>query len=379
MTFNFDQGVNRRGTSSTKWEKFSPDVLPMWVADMDFAAPDFVISAIRERLDHPILGYTDRPESLNTAFQGWLQRHYGWEVEADWLVWLPGVVTGLNLACRTQIALGDRSKAMIPTPVYHPFLDLGQNSGLVEQRVSMAVLDGRWEMDFDRMRAEIDKQTGSLLICNPQNPTGRCYTTSELGELAHIAERNDLLLVSDEIHCNIILDPGTRHQPIAQVHPEIAQQSISLFAATKIYNIPGVSCAVAVIPNSSIREQYKEARVGLVSGIGPLGFVASEAAFNDTTQWIPELVGYLSGNYDLLREALGKRLAKLDATYLAWIDVSDLGLENPEAHFASHGLGISPGAQFDGSGYIRLNFGCPRATLDEGIARLKAGIDAAQG
>ncbi|MDG2278704.1 MAG: PatB family C-S lyase [Pseudomonadales bacterium] len=378
MTFDFDVGLNRRASSSTKWEKFSSDVLPMWVADMDFAAPDFVIAAIRQRLDHPILGYTDQPESLNVAFQNWLQRHYGWKVEADWLVWLPGVVPGLNLACRAHFGRGQRLKVMIPTPVYHPFLDVAQNSGMVEQRVPMAVSNGRWEMDFDRMQAVLDDQTGALLICNPQNPTGRCYSTGELQKLADFVVRNDLLLVSDEIHCNIILEPGCRHQPVAQIDPEIARHTISLFAATKIYNIPGVSCAVAVIPDPNLREQFKEARAGLVSGIGPLGFVASEAAFNDTGQWIPELVAYLRGNYTVLRESLGERLAKLDATYLAWIDVSDLRIVDSEAHFAAHGLGISPGAQFDGPGYVRLNFGCPRSMLKEGIARLERGIAASR-
>ncbi len=376
MVYDFDAGIDRRGSSSTKWEKFSPDVLPMWVADMDFAAPDVVLSAIRERLEHPVLGYTDKPASLDQALQGWLLRHYGWAVKEEWFVWLPGVVPALNLACRTLSGSGQ--KILIPAPVYHPFLDLGANADLDEIRVPMAVDDGRWAMDLERMQDAVDADTRMLLICNPQNPTGRCYSAAEIQALADFVIRNDLILVSDEIHCNIVLQQGVKHRPVASVCPELEARTISLYAATKVYNIPGVSCAVAVIPNSDLRERFREARVGLVPGIGPLGFVAAEAAFNDQGPWIPELIQYLRGNLELIKAALGGRLCELEGTYLAWIDLRDLAIDDPEVHFARHGLGISPGQQFQGAGYIRLNFGCPRATLREGLARLKTGIEAAK-
>lgn len=376
MGFDFDAGIDRRGSSSTKWEKFDPDVLPMWVADMDFAAPQFILSAIRERLEHPVLGYTDRPLSLDLAFQGWLERHYGWSVEHEWLVWLPGVVPALNLACRTLAGSGQ--KILIPTPVYHPFLALGANAGVGEIRVPMIVDQGHWSMDLERLQDAVDRETRMLLICNPQNPTGRCYSESEIEALADFVIRNDLVLVSDEIHCNIVLKAGVEHRPLATVCPELEARTISLYAASKVYNIPGVSCAVAVIPDDELRARFLDARAGLVSGIGPLGFAAAEAAFNDQGRWIPDLVEYLRGNWGILKQALGSRLCDLEGTYLAWIDVRDLGINDPEAHFARHGLGISPGQQFEGTGYIRLNFGCSQATLREGIERLNLGIAAAK-
>ena len=376
MVYDFDSVIHRDGTSSTKWTKFAPDVLPMWVADMDFAAPAFVLDALRERLEHPVLGYTQRPDSLTAAFQGWLTHHYGWEVDAEWVVWIPGVVPALNLAC--QILPSDRA-IMMPYPVYHPFLALAEHAGVTEQLVPLAVNDRRWTMDFDAMEAAVTDETAMVLICNPQNPTGRCYSETELAELADFVDRHNLLLVSDEIHCNIVLDTDSRHVPIAAAFPELAERTLSMFAATKVYNIPGVGCAATVIPDPQVRERFLAARRGLVPGIGPLGFVASEAAFNDRGPWIDELNEYLRGNLALLSERLGTRVAHLDATYLAWIDVSDLGLEDTEAYFASHGLGISPGAQFGRADHIRLNFGCPRATLAEGIARLETALAAAPG
>ena len=186
--------------------------------------------------------------------------------------------------------------------------------------------------------------------------------------------QHDLFLVIDEIHCNIILDKHSQHIPILKQRPDIADRTISLFAATKTYNIPGISCAAAIIPNASLRERFKWVRGGLVSGIGPLGFVASEAAFRDTSTWIPELNDYLRDNLELIRQQVGDRLQHLQATYLAWLDVRDLNLKDAEAHFAQHGVGINPGGMFAGEGYVRLNFGCPRTTLEEGLRRFTAGL-----
>ena len=166
--FNFDQLVDRRASSSTKWQKFAPDVLPMWVADMDFAAPEFILEEIKARLAHPILGYTDRPDSLNEAFLAWLQTHFEWQIDADWLVWLPGVVPGLNLGCRTLPK--NRRRIMLPTPVYHPFLELAENSDCPETRVPMTVSEGHWSMDISQLEAALLPDTTMLLLCNPQNP-----------------------------------------------------------------------------------------------------------------------------------------------------------------------------------------------------------------
>ncbi len=374
LHYNFDQHFDRSNTSSTKWEKFAAtDALPFWVADMDFAAPDFILQALRDRLEHPILGYTNRPPSLNEAFQKWLEHHFGWRIPEQWIVWLPGVVPGLNLAAQTQ---EPGTSLLIPTPVYYPFFDLARNAGLQELRVAMSVTDGHWQMDWQAMADALLPSTRMIVICNPQNPTGRCFSDTELAELADFVERHDLILVSDEIHCSLILDPACHHSPIAGSCPEIAPRTITLFAATKSYNIPGVGCAAAVIPDAKLRARFRNARAGLMPSIGPLGFIASEVAFSDRSDWLPQLLEYLRSNLEMVQAAVGDRLAPVQATYLAWIDVENLEIEDTEAYFVQHGLGLSPGAQFGAPGHVRFNFGCPKATLQIGLERLRKAIAA---
>ncbi len=343
MPYSFDQVIDRRNTQSTKWEKFDADVLPFWVADMDFAAPELILDALRQRLEHPILGYTSEPASLTEAFQRWLNHHYNWDVPAEWVAWVPGVVPALNLSART---LPTGSEIIIPTPVYHPFLDVAKNAGLQDIQVPMQVnkqpAGDKWQMDFDALADALTPKTRMLMICNPQNPTGRCYDTDELNQLAEFIEKYDLLLVSDEIHCNILLDPSVTHQPLGKLHPALAQRTIHLYAATKVYNIPGISCAAAVIPDHKLRREFMRARAGLLPGIGPLGFLSSEVAFNDRSSWVPDLMAYLRDNLAAVKACVGDRLTPLEATYLAWIKVADLGLKNTEAYFAQHGIGISP-------------------------------------
>ena len=374
--FDFDQPVDRTQSSATKYKKFGPDVLPMWIADMDFATPPSVMQALKERLEHPILGYTDRPDSLMQAFQAWLRHCFDWEVPADWVVWLPGVVPGLNLAAQT---LPRGASLLVPTPVYYPFLDVAANAGLKEVLVELKpnLEDGLWGFDWAAMEAA--KQThkpAMVSFCNPQNPTGRCYSVAELTHLGDFAADLDMVVVSDEIHANIVLDESCQHHPFGKVCPQL--RSISLFAATKTYNIPGLSCAAAVIPDAELRAQFLAVRRGLIPGIGPLGFAASEAAFAESSGWLEQLLDYLRKNLTLVQQSLGARVTPLQGTYLAWIDVRDVaqsvGGDQVEAHFAAHGLGLSGGHQFGDSNYARLNFACPTAQLEEALRRLHSAL-----
>ena len=372
MATPLNQLIQRQGTQSTKWEKYGGrDILPFWVADMDFASPDFVLQALHQRLEHPILGYSQQPDSLTKAFQGWLVHHFSWQVPEEWVVWLPGVVPGLNMAART---LANDQSIMIPTPVYYPFLEIGQNAGVEQILTPLKLVNGRWEMDIDYMCQQLAKSTKMVFIANPQNPTGRAYSLAELCALAEFIETNDLLLVSDDIHCNLIIDPAAKYQPIAHVLPEIANRTITLFAATKTYNIPGLSCAAAVIPDAQLRARFQATEKGLVSGVGPLNHIASEACFNDRSDWVSNLLTQLRTNYERLITVAGPRMSLLEATYLAWIDVRDLGLNDIDAHFESHGLGISNGKQFGLEDHIRFNFACPEAMLDKGLTRLRESL-----
>lgn len=370
--------IDRRGTSSEKWERYAGrDILPLWVADMDLPTAPFVLDAVRERLEHPILGYTAPPARMVEAFVAWLRGRYGWRVDEDWLVWIPGVVTGFNVAART--AATEAHDLVIPAPVYGPILKVPANAGL-NGVVSPLVLNrGRWEMDIDDLASRVSPATAAVLFCNPQNPTGRVYDRGELEALAELALRNHTIVISDEIHCPIILDPTKKHVPIASLDRTIEARSISLFAPTKAFNFPGLNAAVAVIPDPSLREAYETVGTGLISTHSPLAFAALTAAFEDGTDWLDEQNSFLAGNARRLETAVagidGIRTTPVEGTYLAWLDVSALGLADAATAFEDHGLGLHAGEEFGGPGFLRFNFGCPRSILDQAIDRLVQATD----
>lgn len=365
--------IDRRGTSSEKWEKYAGrDILPLWVADMDLPTAPFVLDAVRERLEHPILGYTAPPARMAEAFVAWLQRRYGWRVEDEWLVWLPGVVPGFNVAARAAATEGH--DLVIPAPVYGPILKVPDNVGLRGVVSSLVLNRDRWEMDIDELAAKMSAASAAFLFCNPQNPSGRVYDRDELAAVAELALRNDAVLISDEIHCPIMLDDTKRHVPIASLGREVEARSISLFSPTKAFNFPGLNAAVAVIPDRALRERYELVGTGLISVHAPLAFAALTAAFEDDTDWLDEQNAFLAGNARRLGAAVadidGIRTTTVEGTYLAWLDVSALGLADAAAAFEDQGLGLHAGEEFGGPGFLRLNFGCPRSTLNQAIERL---------
>ena len=371
--FEYEPPLDRQGTSSEKWEKYAGrDVLPLWVADMDLPTAPFVLDAVRERLEHPILGYTAPPARMVEAFVAWLHRCYGWRVDEEWLVWIPGVVPGFNVAARA-VATGALD-LVVPAPVYGPILTVPANVGLRGVVSSMALNRGRWEMDMDDLAARMSSATAAILFCNPQNPTGRVYDRDELEAVAELALRNDAVLISDEIHCPIVLAQTKRHVPIASLSPEIEARSISLFAPTKAFNFPGLNAAVAVIPDQALRERYELVGTGLISVHAPLAFAALTAAFEDDSGWLDEQNAFLARNARRLEAAVadidGIRTTTVEGTYLAWLDVSALGLPDAAAAFEEHGLGLHAGEEFGGPGFLRFNFGCPRSTLEQAIGRL---------
>ena len=374
MGYDFDAVIERAATASTKWVRYGPDVLPFWVADMDFKAPPGLLAAVEERLRHGILGYTDTPPALEDAFIDWLADRFGWSVPRDWLVWLPGVVPGLNLAGRT---IGEPGQSiLVPVPVYYPFLSVPGNAGKQAIFVDLVRDNGRWVMDIDRLEAAVRPTTCALLLCSPQNPTGRAYDRSELEALVDFCLRHDLTLVSDEIHCDLLLDATASHTPTATLHPEL--RSVSLFSPNKAYNMPGLSVAVAVTSDPALRDAFEDAQSGLVSGVSPLAFAAALWAYTDRSDWLAAATGYLAQNRNLLEDTVaaldGIEMTHVEATYLGWLDVGALGLENPNAHFERFGIGLSDGEQFGAPGFQRFNFGCPRVTLEQGLSRLAEAV-----
>jgi len=374
---SFDTPIDRRGSDSFKWGKYAGrDILPLWVADMDFAAPPAVLAALHRRIEHGVFGYGGPWPSLTESVLAHLQDEYSWSIEPEWLVWLPGLVTGLNVACRAV-----DGEVLTATPIYPPFLSAPHFSGRKLNRVDLALDNNRWQWDMAAVQQATTAATRLFLFCHPHNPVGRCWSRDELLALADYAERNDLVVCSDEIHCGLILDADKRHIPFASLSPAAAQRSITLLAPSKTFNIPGLGCAFAVIPNPALRRRFEQAMHGIVPHVNVLGLAACEAALRHGGDWHRELIAYLRGNRDRVAATMaslpGVRMAPVEATYLAWIDVRDLRLAKPAAHFEAHGIGLSDGADFGAPGWLRLNFGCPRATLDEALSRFERAVRAA--
>lgn len=375
---DFDEILDRRHTASLKWQRYAGrDILPMWVADMDFKAPPAVLAALKERFDHGILGYSLPSEELAATVVEYLARYYGWRIEPDWLIWLPGLVTGLNVACR---AVGRAGEAVLTcTPVYPPFLTAPPQS---ERRLITAPLidtGQEWQMDFAALRAAVTPDSRLFLFCNPQNPTGRVYSRRELEEVAAFCLRHDLLLCADEIHCDLVLDHDKKHIPMASLDPEIARRTITLMAPSKTYNIPGLGASFAIISDSRLRGRFQQAMTGIVPHVNVMGLVAALAAYRDSGEWRRALLKYLASNRDLVEQEVGRipglTMRHVEATYLAWLDTRKAGLVEPGRFFEAAGVGLSDGAEFGGPGFVRLNFGCPRALLTEALARMQKALN----
>lgn len=376
--FDFDTPVERHGTGSMKWDKYKDkDIIPMWVADMDFRSPPAVIRAIQQRAAYGVFGYPLTPEELNDRVLSMLQETYDWSVESEWLVWLPGLVTGLNVACRAVGKDGD--DVMTTVPVYPPFLSAPGFSrrGLI--KVPLKEKDNRWQFDFDRLEQMITDKTRMFILCNPHNPVGRVYTRKELAELAAICNKHDIVICSDEIHCELILDKDKVHIPTANLDPEVAARTITLMAPSKTFNIPGLGCAFAVISEKKLRHQFKNAMAGIVPRPNVLGYAAAMAAFAESTDWHAALLDYLRGNLATIAGAMRQMppllIAPVEATYLAWIDMRASGIKSPARFFEEAGVGLQDGIEFDGPGFARLNFGCSRSLLEKALERMKVAME----
>lgn len=395
----FDPIIDRRSSDSTKWLKYDEDVLPMWVADMDFLSPEPVLRALRARIDHGIFGYPHsldatpgQPSTFRLLLVERMQRLYRWQIQPDDIIFLPGVVTGFHLACH---ALGSpQNPVVIQTPVYHPILHAGQETGIAGLHSELLHQpDGTYDVDWDAFEAQISGQPvdgeavrpGLFILCNPHNPVGKVFTPAELERTAAICLRHGVPIVSDEIHCDLIFS-GHRHTPIASLDPEIAQNTITLMAPSKTFNIAGLQCSFAIVPNPALRKRYLNARKGLVPWVNLAGMLAGEAAYQHGQEWLDRLLVYLETNrnflVDYVRQNLpGVQVAAPQGTYLAWLDFRQV--ENSELRADPYKflldcarLAVNDGASFGpgGQGFVRLNFGCPNLTLEEGLQRIRQAL-----
>lgn len=374
---DFDTPIDRRTVPGEKWDRYQGrDIIPMWVADMDFAAPEVVLEAVRKRLEHGVLGYTEPWPSLLEAVAAALLRDHGWAVDPAWITFLPGVVAGFNAACLLAGAAGDG--VFTATPVYPPFLSAPANTDRRLETLDLVRHPLGWEWDWAGLSSAVSPDTRLLMLCNPHNPVGRVFSREELLKLADFSLARDLLICSDEIHCGLILDETRPHLPIAALGPEVARRTITLMAPSKTWNIPALYCAFAVIPDDTLRRRYRQAIRGIMPHVNVVGLVAAEAAYRDGEPWRRALLAYLRNNRALVMEAVaalpGLVTTWPQATYLAWIDcrpmMAERGVTDPTTFFEEAGVGLSDGRAFGAPGFVRLNFGCPKATLQEGLARM---------
>jgi cystathionine beta-lyase len=388
MQFDFDTVPARLGTDSQKWKKYAGrDILPLWVADMDFRSSPAILDALQRRVADGIFGYARPVKSTVDAVVNALASRYGWTIDPSWIVWLPGLVCGLNVTSQAFAAAGE--EVLCLTPVYPPFMTAPKNSGRVSVTVPFVLNTSasRWEIDWDALERAVTPRTKLFFLCNPHNPLARVFRRDELARLADFCARHDLVLCSDEIHCDLILDPSLPHLPTALVAPEHAARTVTLMAPSKTYNVPGLGTSFAIIPDSALRARFVRATAGIVAEVTCLGFTACEAAYRASEPWRQALLATLRANRDHIFATLAKSMpgvrieAPIEATYLAWLNVADLGLADPIAHFEEHGVGLSDGAFFGAprGHYVRLNFGCPRATLDEALRRMTAAVAASPG
>jgi cystathionine beta-lyase len=371
----FDTPVKRRESGCVKWTRFPEDVLPMWVADMDFPVALPILAAIRRRLDHPVLGYGVSQAGLKARIVAWLDVQYGWRVEPEAIIPLPGVVPGFNLALRAACAPG--AGVVVQTPVYPPMLAAPAHW---EMRRVEAPLTPDDKPDLDALRGALTEAgpAGAFMLCNPHNPTGRVFERGELAAMAEACCAAGATIIADEIHCDLLFD-GRRHIPVASLGAEVASRTITLMSAGKTWNIAGLNACWAVVTDPALRTRFQRAIAGVADHVNILGLIATEAALSEGEPWRREVLAYLEANRDWLAEAVaarlpGIRMRRAEGTFLAWLDCRDSAAgADPHGFFLSRAkVGLNPGPDFGapGAGFVRLNFGCPRETLEEGVARM---------
>lgn len=374
MAFDFDAPVERRGTWSTRWEKYPRDVIPLWVADTDFRAPPPVLAAMQRRIAHGVFGYSVPPAELRDAVIERMQRLYGWRVEPDWVVFVSGIVPGLHLAARHLMRPGQHG--LVPTPVYHHLKRSLVLAGREHTDVPLVLSGGRWVWDENFLATAARPNSRLLFLCNPQNPGGTIFTRAELARLAAYAQKHGLVICSDEIHADILMDEGKPHVPVASISPDASRRTVTLISPNKAFGFPGAGCAFAIIEDPALRRAFSSDHHATVHDPSVFGYEASLAAYRECGGWLQEQLAYLRANRDLVEREVaampGLKMAHVEATYLAWIDASGLGVPDPFEHFLKKGVALSPGAQFGAPQFVRLNFGTQRALLAKALQRMKS-------
>ena len=378
---DFDRVIDRRLTGSVKWNRYPEDVLPMWVADMDFLSPPSVTSALKKRVEQGVFGYSAPNPSLQASVCSWLKKRHNWEVSPESVVIIPNVVCGFYIAARASASPGDF--VLLQTPAYRPFFNVAPTLGL-NQQVSPLVPDSRGCFSFSSsdLTQTINPNTRVFMFCNPHNPTGRVFLTSELERIAELCLDNDIIICSDEIHSDLIYS-GFHHVPMATLSPQVAESTITLISPSKTFNLAGLKTAAAIITNPELRSRFLKASQGLIGKTNSLGNLAMETAYTKSEAWLEELLAYLGRNRTFLSEFIEQELPQISlhppqGTFLAWLDCRRAGLDSPGEYFLKHArVAVNPGTWFgeNGKGYARLNFACPSSILEQGLLRIKSSLE----
>ena len=379
--YNFDELVNRRGTNSVKWDEEKEDgIIPLWVADMDFLAAPAIRRAVEERAKHGVFGYAIVGDSYYAAITNWFKRRHNWAIERDWIIYTTGVIPAISATIHALAMPGE--KVLIQTPVYNCFYSCIRNQGLRVLESPLKREDATYVVDWDDFEAKCaDKKTTLFLLCNPHNPAGRVWTKDELARMNEICMRHDVKVISDEIHCELIM-PGYVFTPFATVSTDCQRNSVVFNSPTKNFNIAGLQIANIICADKEWYRRIDRAiNIFEVCDVNPFGPLALEAAYNESEDWIDELMPYIADNYALLKDTFAKEVPnyevlKLEGTYLAWIDIRKSGLTAnalTEKLLREGKVQVNSGVIYsknDGEGYIRINLACPRATLQEGLKRI---------
>jgi len=370
LIYDFDQEIERRGTSSIKWDLSEENEIPMFIADMDFPSAPAVKKRIEERLKNPVYGYTRTPKLLIDSFINWFREEYQFELKPEWVLPISGIVPALAVVSN----IGNGSSITV-TPNYHMLLDAPEKAGHKMIRVPLKNADEYYQFDFEALAGALEEDTKLFYLCNPQNPVGRIYKKEELEEVSRFAYEHNLIVISDEIHCELVYD--RKHVPFITVDDHAFHNSISFYAPGKTYNIPGVSMAFAVIPNQELRKEFEKQSYAL-GHPGVFNIEAGIAAYSESNEWRRELIEYLRSNRDYLETEIKKRfpLAKLthtEATYLQWVN---FGAGIDAKFIRSHaGVWLTEGKDFGGEGYVRINFGCPKSYIREALDRIEKAVN----
>ena len=391
MLSEFDKALDRTNTNCEKWDNLMEvfgrdDVVPLWVADMDFASPPEIVAALAERVQHPTYGYTFASQSLREAAAGWVERRYGWEISPECVVITPGVIPGLAMSVLAYTQPGDG--VIVQSPVYPPFFEVVEGNGRRVLNNELKMVDGRYAMDWDDLQAKLDDGARLVLLCSPANPVGRVWTDDELARLSSMCAPREAIVASDEIHCDIVY-PGATHIPFGSVGQGAANRSVTLMAPSKTFNVQGLATSIAVIPSERLRNRFVRVRTGLGLGQGNVfGLAALEAGYGEGNAWLDRAVRYLEGNLRYLQDFAKSRLpgitvAPAEGMYVVWMDCRRLGrkfgldADGLGDFFVNRArVGLSDGRMFGpgGEGFFRINIGCPRATLKEGLERIAEAI-----